>query len=220
MTIELNAVLDANLNDPKGSNAASSGEVYVADGAAGGAFQTVNAALIDSTGGVTSSQLVSNGSGGATWKKFNGWANIADSTYTSGSPFAVTSTTRTLLPNDGAGSATDSTRLAGIWASNKIAAAAVAVGDAYEVRVIFKCQAAGTSQDVLIEFDIGGSVGSILGNNQTLIKGSGATNNIVIAAPVFVGSTFNTNGMEVYVTPSANMDFWDMGVVVVKHYAD
>jgi hypothetical protein len=72
MTIEHNAIPDANLHEPKGVAAASNLEVYVADGAASGTWKKLPVASIDTTGGNDGDVFYADGVGAGYWSSAPG----------------------------------------------------------------------------------------------------------------------------------------------------
>jgi hypothetical protein len=90
---------DGERHEPKGVSLATTGQVYVADGAASGVWRKVKENDLDFTD--------------ASANKF-GWNYRRDDTYTSGSPLAISSGVKTLFTNDGGGALTDVTRPLGI----------------------------------------------------------------------------------------------------------
>lgn len=190
MTVEHSVIADAELHQPLGAFGAT-------------ARQTI----------------VANGSAGTSWKTLSGWANYADNAKTSGAPLVVSSATRTQLTNNGLGGATDESRLPGIWneSTGKLDSTLITAGDYYDLRLIFSCKAAGTTDKILIDIDTGSVV---LSQHYQLLNPSNATNVIMLTAPLFADAALAANGATIYATPSASTSVWDIGVLVSKHFAD
>lgn len=220
MTVEHANIINAELHEPKDVSAATVDKVYVSDGAASGDWEKLKAAAMDSESEAVGATLHSDGAGGVAYRNTTGWAHYADNTYTIGSPLAFSSGVRKKLENDGVATGSDESRLTGIWDKVNDKFTPDAAGDAYILSVAFKCQASGTGNDVLVEFDIGGTPGIIDSSTFPLLKTGGATNDVIMSFPVFIGSTFITNGGTFYITASANTDVWDIKVVVIKHHSD
>ena len=150
---------------------------------------------------------------------WTGWAQYADGTYTAGAPLSVTATTRTKVTIDGGGSQTNTAGLpdgvSALWDTTNNLVLPVGVNDAYDVRLSFKMKLDASSADQYcdIELDIGGSVGVIAADTKLFIKGTTAIE-VILAFPVYTGTTFNTNGGTFYITPSANSKFYDFAVSV------
>ena len=166
--------------------------------------QVVEAANTAST--VAGGVWTSDGAGGGEFIRIQGWEQIADTDTTVVAPSQTISTgVRTLWTNDAG--MTDLKKLpsdigvAGtLWdtAANKILP--IAAFDTYNIRIGFKVEDyAGTTPEIEIELDIGGSIGTIVAQTVPLLKG-GAEQEILIAFPVFSGSTFLANGGSIYVT--------------------
>lgn len=196
--VEHSTLSDPELHEPKGASSASSGEVYVADGAGSGAWTAQTA--LDS---------------------YTGWVQYADSTYTSGSPLAVASGVRTKLTNDGGTEALTSQLpldAAGnsMWDTTNSKIVPISENDGYDFRLNFVADPAGTTDTFIeIELDIGGAVGVIFKKTVPLAKG-GAAQQVVFSAPVYAGDTFFANGGEFYVTPDVNTDIYDISVHVSR----
>lgn len=187
MTVQHSAIPDAQLHEPKGVANASAGEVYIADGA-----------------------------GSGEWVGPTAWYTWKDGQYTSGAKRSITATTRTKVTiNGSAFTAGDGTGSSSFWstANNEV----VAEGEdyVYDVRFDFKAQSATASAYIDVEYDVGGTTGVILTRTYVLSK-TAATNSVVQSMHFFVGSDFAANGMEIYVTPSANTDFWDFGIFITR----
>lgn len=166
--------------------------------------QVVEAASTAST--VAGGQWVSDGAGGGEFIRIQGWQQIADTDTTVTTPSQTIATgVRTLWTNDGG--TTNLKKLPSdmgvsdtLWdtATNKITP--IAAFDTYNVRIGFKVQDyAGTTPDIEIELDIGGGLGTIVDYTVPLLKG-GAEQEVLIAFPVFAGTTFLANGGGIYVT--------------------
>jgi len=150
-----------------------------------------------------------------------GWANYQDSTYTLGSPLAVTSSTRTKLTIDGAGSESTSTYRADgdaeYWNTSTNKITAEVIGDAFMVRLAFVAATAVALPVFLdIEFDVGGGLGAVLTDTRSLTRTSSSPNPMVFSWPTFARSELVTNGGELYVTPSANVNLYNFELFITK----
>lgn len=149
-----------------------------------------------------------------------GWVQITDTTYTDVSPFAVLSGVRTKLdlnsdavietyapPNTTADFFYDPT-LKRIETEN--------VGDAYLFRLNMKIDPAQTNGAFDLELDIGdGSEIVILERATTLSKGT-STFTYTTTNLYYSLGTFAANGGEFYVTPTVNIDIYDMSLVITR----
>lgn len=151
---------------------------------------------------------------------WTGWEHSVDSTYTSGSPLSITGGTRTKVTIDGAGTASENSYLpeeaSALWNVGNNTFDPVYVGDCYDVRLQFKCSTTNSGDYVDCDLDIGGSLGVILAETRPILKASDATNTVVFSWPVFTMDTFLANSGEFYITPSANTDFWDFAITIIK----
>ena len=150
-----------------------------------------------------------------------GWANYQDATYTLGSPFSVTASTRTKLTIDGAGG--ESTSLyqadgdAEYWdvSTNKITPEVV--GDVLLVRLAFVAATAAALPVYFdVDLDVGGGLGVIMTDTRSLSVAGSAANPVVFSWPVAALTDFVNNGGELYVTPSANVDFYNFELLITK----
>lgn len=164
--------------------------------------QVVEAASTANT--VAGGQWVSDGAGGGEFIRIQGWSQHADTDTTVGAPSQTIATgVRTLWTNDGGTTTLEklpSDAAGSLWNTTTNKIEPIAAFDTYNVRIGFKVEDyAGTTPDIKVEVDIGGTLGTIVGQTVPLLKG-GAEQELLIAFPVFAGSTFLANGGEIYVT--------------------
>jgi hypothetical protein len=138
-----------------------------------------------------------------------GWANYADTAYTSGSPLSIASA-RVQLTNNKLGSTTDETDLPdGVteFVNSSSAIIASSAGDAFDVRIFFKAKVNALTSYFDMEFDIGNG-GSVIIAAQTLIapKGSGVETSYVVDLPLFALATFVANGCKIYLDTTSSGD--------------
>jgi hypothetical protein len=100
--IQHSAITDPNIHEPKGITTASNRQVYKAHGSGSGGWARLTEADLDFSS--ASNNLF-------------GWNDIHDSLYTSGSPRAISSGSRTQLTNNALDASTDVTRLGAIWST-------------------------------------------------------------------------------------------------------
>jgi hypothetical protein len=187
MTIQHSAIQDPQIHEPKGVATATSGDVYQADGA-----------------------------GSGDWVSKTAWYTWKDGQYTSSAKRSITSTTRTKVTINGS-ALTDGNGTSGssFWNTSTNKIVSEDEDYVYEIRFDFKAHSATASAYVDVEFDVGGTSNTILTYTHILTK-TAATNFVVVNSPFFVDADFNTNGCEIYVTPSANTDFWDFGIFITR----
>ena len=150
---------------------------------------------------------------------FSFWATYQDNQYTEGSPRSITGGVRTLVSINGLGSQTDTAELPGgidLWGASLNLITPENERDAYAIRLNYKCSTTATGAYVDNELDIGGAVGVAIQETRPVLKASDATNRVNVSWPVYVGSTFITNGGELYITPSDDTDFWDFRISIFR----
>ena len=213
MAVEHKDIVDAERHPPKGASTAVAGTVPVSDGAGDVTWTTPEpkGVIAASAGQV----YVADGAGGGSQEFKTGWQQVVDDQYTSSAKLSVSSGVRTKVTIN---AATDLGENIDVWnpSTNKLEPE----GENYVYHIRFVCKAASGSATpyVDIDYDIGGTPGVILQRTVSLVKGTSVTNNIVHSCEVYAGSTFIVNGMEIYLTPSANMDFWDFGLLIVRSH--
>lgn len=213
MAIEHKNIAEANLHEPKGVSVASVGQVYVADGAGTGNWVKPEPKGADAAS--AGQVYVADGAGSGSFAHKTGFQYVTDNVYTSGAKRAIATGVRTKITIN---KATDVNENLSIWNSTTNKLETEGLNYCYHIRLAFKASTAATSPYIDMEYDIGGGVGVILSKTETLVKGGGTTNKIVHSSEVFTGSTFVTNGMEIYITPSGNVDFWDFELFLVRSH--
>ncbi len=179
------------------------------------------ALLADNSSGDISAQDIRDSVVSARANEGAGWAFYTEGTaITQGTAQAITASTRTLLLNDGLGSATHAGQIQNMivpWSSNKLN---VELNCAYNVRVTFKGQiASGAGGEYFVaELDIGGGIGVTWSGTSVFPKGAGIEHGFEFSIPLFARSTFVANGGSFYITPSVDMDLWDARVLVGRVY--
>jgi hypothetical protein len=158
----------------------------------------------DAPAAVPGGMFVSDGAGGGEFIRVQGWEQYEDTAQAVGTPSQTIATgVRTLWTNDGGTLALQkppSDAVSPLWNTTTNKIIPIAAFDTYNVRIGFKVQDyAGTTPDLKIEIDIGGTIGVIASRTVPLLKG-GAEQSMLLVLPVFAGSTFLTNGGEIYLT--------------------
>jgi len=197
---------NSQLHEPKGVSAANAGEIYTANGAGSGAWDSLDGA---STGvAPAGALLIADGATGADFLRYQGWSQYEDSRTTVGTPTqTITNSVRTKIINDG-GTLTlekaPSDATVPLWNVSTNKHMPVAAFDLYHLRLSFTIEDySGTDPYIDVELDIGGSVGTIFARDITLRKG-GAAQKVSLAFPVFSGTTYLANGGEFYITYTGN----------------
>lgn len=214
MTIEHKDITDANLHPPKGASTAAAGEQIVSDGAGGIVWEKPEPKGADTA--LEGQAYFSDGAGSGTWDYITAWNRITDDAYTSSSKLAISAGVRTKVTfnkatNIGEGGLD-------VWNTSTQKFDTEGENYVYHIRLNFKCDTTATNPYVDIEYDIGGVPGVILRKTEGLQKGSGIENWVVWSTEVYTGSTWAPNGMEIYITPSGNTNFYDFGLLAVRSH--
>ena len=215
--VQHEALTGADVHEAKGVDSATADQVHVADGAGSGTHKKLEAVSLDGTEGTNGQTVRTNGTTVSWVDQETAWETDLDSTYTSLSKLSISSGVRTKVTIDGlAFSASDGVSAGTMWdtGTNKV----VAEGEnyAYNIRFDFKCSTTGTNVLIDTEWDVGGAAQVILTRTASVAKGASITNSIVSGTNFFVGADMAANGMEIYLTPSANIDVWDMGIFITR----
>ena len=142
-----------------------------------------------------------------TYNLYTGWADYADGTYTTGSPFTVTDGAAAVdLPND-ASTTVDSQKPIDIDNFYDGTVITGRNGDGINLTFEFKCRPAGVGADprLTLSIDIGGAVGEIYVRDFFLNKGNGIEHNFLSSFNAYTLNTWEANGGTVKVT-STNED--------------
>lgn len=204
----------------EGIDVASAGDVYIADGVGGGSWLTAES--IGAGAAPAGAELISDGAGNLSFARHQGWGQFQDTDTTVGTPSQnIAAAARTLWTNDGGAltiekNPTDLT--VPFWSTSANKIQPIAAFDIYQVRIGFTAENyAGSTPYITIELDIGGGIGTIYETNIALRK-SGVAQGVVVAFPVFAGSTFLANGGEVYLTYQGTgaCDIYKSSVLIVR----
>jgi len=147
----------------------------------------------------------------------SGWVHIIDTTYTSGSPLALTAGVRTKLDLNSdsviESNAPPGTTAATFWDEVTSKLYGETVGDAFELRFQFTAQPANQNSYITVDLDIGGSQGIIWDHTTSFIKGTSAQR-VVRDISYYTLDTFNTNGGEIYLTANNNTNMYNMSFLI------
>lgn len=150
-----------------------------------------------------------------------GWGQYSDSTYTSGSPLSIATTTAQLTC-DGAGTQTNTSYLPGgedLWDTSTSKITPQTAFDFYIVRVTFTADPATANDYFDLCLDIGGSIGEIWCQTQGFLKGANPQD-FSFTIPVYTGSTFLSNGGQLNLTTSGTIAFYDIGITICKVHSE
>jgi hypothetical protein len=153
-----------------------------------------------------------------------GWANYADSQYTSGAPLAIAAGAKTQLTINGAGAATNTAYANGmpadVWSGNRFRPSGL--GEAYNVRITATVtqSSSGAGHYVTFDADIGTDETPFMSASQSipLIKGQGVPTLVTLAAPFFCLDTFGRNGARFYLTPSVDVQVYGAAVFIQRTF--
>lgn len=207
MAIEHKDIPDPQRHEPKGISSASTKQLYLANGAGSGTWVRLRENDLDYSDKT---------------KNIFGWADIADSQYTVGSPVAITATTRTKLTNNALAPQTDSTRLPGIWDAANNRFLINDLNAAYVLRIQFKVKAAaaaGTPYVVKVEVQ-SASGPTVIAATDMFIKGGNYENAIGYATALYLGPAINNQPLEIYVTPDTAITLYQAGFTLQRTYKE
>jgi hypothetical protein len=156
-----------------------------------------------------------------------GWANYIDSAYTEGSPLELNAgngyTAKITIDGLAPGSVESQWPfgVAKPWdvSTNKLVG--TNDGDEFSYRLQYKAQDGATSVLLDTYIDIGGAVGEISRRSKTIAKGATVETNVEISSSYFTGSTFVSNGGEIFLSTAAssdNMSIWDIRLEIRKNH--
>jgi len=164
----------------------------------------------------------SNGAGGSLGsatlselRGWNGWGDYADREYTEGSPFQPATTVWTDLPNNAVGGPRAyEPDIGTLFSGNKILGR---TGDSLVLTIEMTAKpttAAVTYLDLAI--DIGGAIGRIYPQNIAFPKGQNVARPFSFSFGVYTLDTWEANGGQIVVNPSAAMDIYGIRTVVIR----
>lgn len=199
-------IVDSQRHEPKGADAASSGEVYISDGATSGAWDKLSADVVT----VADADALYTATNVETVLKEirdqdpTGWCQYGDSVYSStgsteldilssGSGTQLTNNKSTVIETNAPRDMTTT-----LWDSGTNTFTPINENDYYVVRWTFEASTvSGTVNFITLNLDIGGTPGVIWSSSFIPDKpGSGQV--FAFTIPVFTGSTFNANGGTFY----------------------
>jgi hypothetical protein len=145
-----------------------------------------------------------------------GWANYADTQYTSGSPFLLAADTDTVLPNN-AGSVLDTQKPDDVTTFYDGSVITGRNGDGICITVDMEVipTSAGTT---LLEvwFDIGGAVGELYRRPISFPKGQGVVRHVNFTVTGYTLDTWEANGASVYVRANGTASIYGVRYVVTR----
>lgn len=146
-----------------------------------------------------------------------GFQFVRDSQYTSGAPQAVVAATRTKLTNNGLGAGQEAykdTRF-DLWDQANSRLYFTKPGDVLSVRFAVRAKMAAANGAVDLESSFPAPTTGTNIITWALAKGGGIENRIITEYSFFLDDFAMTQGyMEFWVTPTVNMDFYSMSLLV------
>lgn len=207
MSVQHKEIPDAQLHEPKGVVSAANKSVYVADGSGSGSWRKLKESDLD----------YSSAAG-----NIFGWNDIADNQYTSSSPRAITSSTRTKLTNNGLAAQTNQTRLGTVWDTTNNRFNINDLNSSYSIRVEMKVTAAAAaSTPYTMKLELQSSNGPlVIAAQDYFIKGGGYVNDRLAVFPFYMGSYINNYPLELYITADTAVSIYDIGFVIQRLYKE
>ncbi|MFG6686127.1 hypothetical protein ACGK9U_06070 [Mariniflexile sp. HNIBRBA6329] len=156
-------------------------------------------------------------SAGNTANDYTGWADYVDGTYTSASPFVV-STTKLTLPND-ADVVRDSQKPIDVTTFYDSTSSTITGrdGDGINIVIEFKARPNTTSESRLtLTIDIGAPVGEIYKRDFVLNKGNDVEHYYLSSFNAYTLGTWQANGGIVKVVSTASIDIYDIRYVITR----
>ncbi|MCA6480571.1 MAG: hypothetical protein IM557_08220 [Chitinophagaceae bacterium] len=207
MPTQHSAITDPNIHEPKGISTASNRQVYKANGSGSGAWTKLSELDFDY------SDKANN---------LFGWNDIHDSLYTSGSPRAISSGTRTQITNNALDAQTDITRLGALWSTVNNNFLINDLNALYLIRVNCKITAAasaGTPYTAL--FELQSAAGPTVVAGQTVfVKGGSTINQVSFPFVIPMRTDINNQTLTVFITPDTNINIYDVEFVVQRNYRE
>lgn len=150
------------------------------------------------------------------WANGSGWAQYADTTYTSGSPFSVAADTDTNVPND-AGSNIETQKPSDVTSFYSGGVITGRDGDGITITVDLKALPTNVNTTYLeFWFDIGGSVGELYRRIITFPKGNGVIRPVNFTVTGYTLDTWESNGATVKCRANGTVDLYDIRYVITR----
>lgn len=160
-----------------------------------------------------------------------GWVSYFDTQYTNSASALVVNNDRVQLTCNGLGDQSNTNFLpasgSALWSTNSNAITSDNVGNAFDVRIQFTAQPAGSDDYMDIDFDIGAGTNQIVIAHRLVTSPKGTDANIYsFTTSLYSLDTFVANGCKIYLdstgaSPSGDdWDIWDISVFVKQDYYD
>lgn len=151
-----------------------------------------------------------------------GWVAITDTTYTSGSPQAITSGVDTQLDFNIDSFietyAPNSYKVTDFFDATNNRINSPVLGAAYIFRLTFSCVPSNNTRVLDISYSIGTGVGSqiVIDSRETSLRTAGTATQVSLSSLIYSLSTFQTNGMEIILNATTNADIYDISMVLSR----
>lgn len=164
---EHSTLSDPDIHEPKGASTATSGQVYIANGAGSGAWTSGADSIL--AAGTAGKILVLDGAGSVTEQTPSrmGWQDWNDVT-TTGTPITLsTASTFFVMTNDGAGASSSTAYKipdhGNIWntSTNRFDFTSLALGDSVDIRWDMTFTTTGANHEIIIEIQLAEGTGGV-----------------------------------------------------------
>lgn len=205
--IQHSVLTDPQIHEPKGITTATTQTVYISNGAGSGTWRKLRPNDLDT---------------GTAANNINGWNDIHDSLYTSGSPRAISSGARTKLTNNALDANTNTTRLGSIWSTVNNNFVINDLNSFFIIRINCKVTAAAAaSSPYICLFELESVNGpTIVTGNTCFIKGGSNINQLSIPFAFPLVSSINNTALSIFATPDTNINMYDIEFVVQRAYKE
>lgn len=148
----------------------------------------------------------------------SGWADYADTAYSSGSPFAVSADTDTVVPNN-AGTVVDTYKPRDVTSFYDGTVITGRQGDHLSITLDMKLLPTSASTTYFeIWFDIGGAVGELYRRIISFPKGSGVIRPLTATTGVYTLDTWEANGATVFCRSNGPVSIYDIRYVIARNH--
>lgn len=149
------------------------------------------------------------------------WEFVLDGTYINqATALSIPAGQRTKITIDGIGSHNHSPNFSGhLWDTSSNKFKPLVADDFYHLRFAVTGQSVNQSVNRFeTEFDVNGSSGVIGRETGVFAKGAGVSQSFNFVSGFFAGGDFLANGGEIYITPLADAEFWEIAVTIERTY--
>ena len=144
-----------------------------------------------------------------------GWTYLADTEYDASNQFAIQGGQRVLLPNNG-GAGINNLKLMyenhDFIVANRIRS--YAERDSYSIRIDFIAESEVINNELVLEVDIGGGIGTIQSEIVNLGNDAGTPKLVTVNLIVYALDTFLANGAGIFIRPSSNINIYKSAYLI------